>query len=428
MNNKSSFLPLKTFSSNTTYKILLISSILGFTINVLGVFCLTFIKDNILIFYNLDNLPNEQKLNLISSLFNYQFLGIVFGCIYWGYLSDRIGRLKVLIYSGIIMVVGNLMSTTIAPSFDIFNMYRFITGFGLAGEVLVMVFITESLSNEKRASALSYITGCSMFSPVIYIALFKVFPEVDWRIWLSSFSFLGLIVIILRLFLSESEIFLKNKNSPKSEKKQINVLNFFFNKDRLKRFILAFLVGMPILSTITTLITDSKIFAQAFDHIEDLDSKMTMLFFFAGYGIINFNNYKVVSYFKSYKKTFRLYLIFSIIFISIYISPLNSSEISFYILCFLIGLSGGYYGLVLNVSAMQFGTNIRGTAGSVFLNFLRGSIIIWSSLFGFLFHDSYFNLSIKTSLIITFTTLFILAIIGLYKMKELYGKNIDFNE
>ncbi len=426
MKNSNFFFPIKTFSAETTYKILLISSILGYTINVLGLFCLTFIKNDILNYYFMLCIKPNKEIEKISFIFDFQYIGILLGCIWWGFLSDRIGRVKVLIYSNIVMLVANFMST-LANSFEIFNFFRFITGFGIAGEAIVMIYLTEYLPEKKRLFATSIIIGIALFSPSVFIIFYNVFSNIDWRIWISFFSILGVIVTCLRLFLPESEYFLKSIQLQKLNKNKVHFLDFFLNKSRIKRFLIALSIGIPIFFTITVLITNSDVFSKDFSNLFTVDNKISLICYFLGFGLSNFFNYRWVLYFKSYKKVLRIYYIISIIFISLYLSPLNNSDISYYILSLGIGLGAGYFGIFLTVGGLQYGTNIRGIAGALFINFNRGIICFFNPLFVFLY-NGYFKISIKNSLIIILSILFFLAIMGRHYIKEYYGSIVDYEE
>ena len=47
---------------------------------------------------------------------------------------------------------------------------------------------------------------------------------------------------------------------------------------------------------------------------------------------------------------------------------------TYYFVCFLLGVSTGYWALFVSMAAEQFGTNIRSTTANTIPNFVRGSV------------------------------------------------------
>ena len=52
------------------------------------------------------------------------------------------------------------------------------------------------------------------------------------------------------------------------------------------------------------------------------------------------------------------------------------SVTGFNIVCFLLGIASGYWGLFVTIASEQFGTNLRATVTTTVPNFVRGSVII----------------------------------------------------
>lgn len=103
--------------------------------------------------------------------------------------------------------------------------------------------------------------------------------------------------------------------------------------------------------------------------------------------------------------------------------PLHSTAI-FYGLCVLLGFAAGYWALFVTIAAEQFGTNLRATVATSVPNFVRGSIIIMTPLF-ILFKDQ-FGILLGGGLVglLAMAT----AMLGLWKMEETFGKDLNFVE
>ncbi|MFM7682682.1 MAG: MFS transporter, partial [Bacteroidota bacterium] len=75
--------------------------------------------------------------------------------------------------------------------------------------------------------------------------------------------------------------------------------------------------------------------------------------------------------------------------------------------------------------AEQFGTNIRSTAANTIPNFVRGSVNLVVLFFTFLVS---INVSDGISALIVGLTFITLALVSIYKLKETFGKDLNFME
>ena len=111
-----------------------------------------------------------------------------------------------------------------------------------------------------------------------------------------------------------------------------------------------------------------------------------------------------------------------------FLLPIVSASL-FYLICFGLGLGGGYWAVFVTTATEQFGTNLRATVTTSVPNFVRGSVVLLTLLFQF-FKDLWAGhaqgllWSAAVVGVITFT----LAFLSLYKMQESFHKNLDYVE
>ena len=95
-----------------------------------------------------------------------------------------------------------------------------------------------------------------------------------------------------------------------------------------------------------------------------------------------------------------------------------------YVICACLGFGSGYWTLFITVAAELFGSNIRATVATTIPNFVRGTVIPMSLLFGFL---KIYSGVIYAALIVALLA-YILAIISLLSLEETFTKDINYNE
>src|SRR5688572_19950306 len=127
---------------------------------------------------------------------------------------------------------------------------RFIAGVGLAGELGAgITLVSEILPKEKRGIASSMIASFGILGAVTAFILSRYF---DWRTCYYIRGGLGLILLALRVSVSESGLF---KHVTTTSVVRGNFLMFFNNRDRFSRFIKCLLIGLPAWYIIGVLVT-----------------------------------------------------------------------------------------------------------------------------------------------------------------------------
>ncbi len=137
------------------------------------------------------------------------FVGMLVGAVFWGRLSDRIGRRAGFILTIAVDSVFGLASA-FAPGFASFVVLRVITGFGVGGTLPVDYgMFSEYLPVKNRGKRLVLLESFWALGTLAAAALaWLVVPRLGWR-WLFGFSALpGLILFAVRNGVPESPRFL----------------------------------------------------------------------------------------------------------------------------------------------------------------------------------------------------------------------------
>ncbi|MXV36052.1 MULTISPECIES: MFS transporter [unclassified Saccharibacter] len=128
----------------------------------------------------------SQDLHLLpvqtASLVTATLLGTVIGGVFFGALSDRLGRVRVLAWSILLFAVASGLSALAYGYWDLLC-YRVITGIGLGGEFGIgMALVAESWPAAYRTRASSYV-GLGWQLGVLAAALLTplLLPLVGWR-------------------------------------------------------------------------------------------------------------------------------------------------------------------------------------------------------------------------------------------------------
>ena len=96
----------------------------------------------------------------------------------------------------------------------------------------------------------------------------------------------------------------------------------------------------------------------------------------------------------------------------------------YYLLCFLLGCSVGYWAIFVTVAAEQFGTNLRATVTTTVPNFVRGSVVLISTAFTALRSNVGTIQSALTVGIVCVT----IGLFALKRLKESFGRDLNWIE
>ena len=357
-------------------------------------------------------------------LISMQMFGMLFGGILWGILGDKKGRISVLFGSILIYSIANIangMVTTV----DGYAFWRLIAGIGLAGELGAgITLVTESLPKEKRGYGTMIVASVGVSGAVAAYLVYQIFQ--DWRLCYYAGGVLGILLLFLRISISESGMF---KQIQQSEEKKGDFLSLFSNKKRFSKYVQCILIGIPLWFLVGVLITFSPEFAKALgvQQAETIAAGKAIAFCYTGLVFGDIASGLLSQWLKSRKKIMGLFLIFNLIMVFVYLNAYGISASTFYLLCFTMGFSVGYWVLFVTIAAEQFGTNIRATVTTTVPNFVRGSLPLIILFYSY-FRDTIFEGDILKSGMIVGSILSLISLLALWKMKETFHIDLDYTE
>jgi putative MFS transporter len=102
----------------------------------------------------------------------------------------------------------------------------------------------------------------------------------------------------------------------------------------------------------------------------------------------------------------------------------KSSLTAFHVMCFVLGITHGYWAVFVTMASEQFGTNLRATTTTTTPNFVRGAVVPLTQGFKALIPGQGAE---KAAIIVGAITL-VLALLALLPLGETFGKDLDYVE
>jgi MFS family permease len=362
-----------------------------------------------------DTLTNEGIYIL-----NAQMLGLLIGGLVWGVLGDKKGRLSVLFGSIFIYSIANIANGFV-ESTDTYAFWRFIAGFGLAGELGAgITLVAEIMPKEKRGYATTIVASIGVSGAVVAYFIAQYF---DWRTSFFIGGGLGLSLLLLRVGVTESGMFKKVHNS---SQKSGDFMMLLKSRKRLLKYLGCVVIGVPLWFVVGILITLSPEFGKVLQVDGEVNGGAAVACCYAGLVLGDIASGLLSQYLKSRKKVVYVYLFLSVIGISLFLSASQISLFSFYSICVFLGFSVGYWVIFMTIATEQFGTNIRATVTTTVPNVVRGAVVPLSLLFQF-FTGFFNNNLIHAGIAVGIISLG-LAFWALKYMEETFTKDLDYLE
>ncbi|MGD9650612.1 MAG: MFS transporter [Dongiaceae bacterium] len=375
--------------------------------------------------YNMVRVASLQDLGLSGDaltdagivILNCQAVGVILGACFWGILADRKGRKLALLFSIAFYSIGSLLSAAVF-NVESYALARFITGFGIAGELGGGVaLILEKLNAEKRGS------GAMIFISFGYIGVFLaalIVELVEWRYAYIIGGVVGLLLLLTRAMLKESWLY--------QEAAKTNVIRGGFklitsNPLHFKRYIGAIFLMSSAVFAPQILWTLSPEIGRGMNLPEPVKANIVLGIGFGCFILANILASWLSDKLRSRKKAVLILWILQILVFALYANWPVQSLTEFYILNGFMALTGGIWVITAAWIAEHFGTNIRGTVATTVPNFARGMAVPMNLAYKELkIVDPVFAISVIG------TVIFSLAIIGWSWLKETYGKDLNYVE
>ena len=148
--------------------------------------------------------------------------GAVLGALFFGHLTDRLGRKKLFnITLGVYLVA--TAATAFSWDFASFMLFRFLTGAGIGGEYAAINSAIQELIPARLRGRIDLAINGSFWVGAAAGALLSVWlldpevlpPDMGWRLAFGSGAILGLVILYLRRFLPESPRWLMLHGKPR---------------------------------------------------------------------------------------------------------------------------------------------------------------------------------------------------------------------
>lgn len=358
-----------------------------------------------------------QMLTEGEFLIRVQMAGLLVGGLLWGIMGDKRGRLSVLFGSILLYSLANI-ANGFATSVNQYALLRFVAGIGLAGELGAgITLVSESLPTKLRGYGTTLVATVGLLGAVLANYVAKIF---DWQVAYFIGGGLGLILLVARVSVFESGIFLKIKEQ---SVERGNFFQLFNQRERFVKFAGCILIGLPIWYVIGILITFSPEFAKAMniDGIVAGDAVMFSYIGLAGGDMLSGITSQII---RARKKTVFVFILLTLAFIVSFLYWPVQSASGFYVGCFLLGFGVGYWALFVTIAAEQFGTNLRSTVATTVPNFIRGTVIPLTIAFKYLRES--FGILDGALILGVFTIL--IAFWALRLIDETFGRDLNFVE
>lgn len=404
------------------FSLAVVVAALGYFVDIYDLLLFTIVREPSLKDLGVDLTNAKAVITASTTIINWQMVGLLIGGILWGVMGDKKGRLSVLFGSILLYSIANFI-TGYVSTIEHYAYARFFAGIGLAGELGAgITLVSELLPKAKRGIGTSLVAGIGLFGAVF--AYFTYEATKDWRLCYKIGGALGVALLILRIRVAESGMFNEVKNKGVSRG---NLLLFFNNAHRFRKYILAILIGLPTWYVIGVLVNLSNRFAEAFYGPNHVNSGRAIMYAYAAIAIGDITVGLVSQYFKSRKKALYLFYALTILSGILFFSSWNSNDERMYTICTVLGFSTGFWAIFVTMGAEQFGTNLRATAATTIPNMVRGALPLINMLFKDVFQDSW-KWSLVKSGVVTGIIVMSITLVSAFFTEETFHKDLNYVE
>jgi MFS family permease len=294
-----------------------------------------------------------------------------------------------------------------------------IAGIGLAGELGAGVtLVSEIMPKETRGYGTTLIATVGVLGAVLAALIGDLF---DWRTAYFIGGGMGLALLILRIGVYESGMF---EHTKKLQIRRGNFFSLFTSLPNALKYARVVLIGLPTWFVVGILITFSPEFGKAFGMSEVPAAGKAVMYCYIGLSIGDLTSGLLSQILQSRKRVMKIFLSLTTVFIILYFTMAGSSIGVFYLICGALGFGVGFWAMFVTIASEQFGTNIRATVTTTVPNFVRGAVVLLTSLFqygkGFI--------GIEWSAITVGVFSLVISFVALAKIDETFGKDLNFHE
>lgn len=315
-------------------------------------------------------IPQDELITKGAMLLNLQMGGMLLGGLMWGIMGDRRGRVSVLYGSIALYSVANLANAFV-QTFAQYAVCRFFAGLGLAGELgAAITLVAEAMTQKDRGYGVAVVAGIGILGAIFAAGVAELF---EWRVAYVVGGLMGLFLLIFRWKMHVSTMFQMVQSNKDIEKGRFSM--FFSDRERFRKYMCCILIGAPNWFCIGILAGFAPEITTNLGSLEPITVSMAIAWAYLGLSAGDLLSGFVSQWIRSRRRVVFLDLCAAIPVIAIYLTQREQTPVFYSIIFFCLGLSNGYWAVMMTIAAEQFGTNLRATAATTVPNFIRAMVI-----------------------------------------------------
>jgi len=290
----------------------------------------------------------------------------------WGAIGDKHGRRSALFGSILLYSIATFANAYVTD-INTYAFLRFIAGFGLAGELgAAITLVSEALPQKSRGLGSALIATIGFAGAVLssFVA-----QRMTWQHGYQLGGVLGIILLITRIGVNESALFLSTKKTTPT-KTWGSLSHLFLSRKRLPVFLFGLIAGIPIWYVAGILSYFAPEFAVEFRITGPITAGTTIMVGYMGAMVGDIACGLLSQYLQSRKKAVLIFIALgaSIVLSSNFFLH-DKTPTWFYATRMLMGFGNGFTAILIAWMAEVFGTNLRATVTIAISNLIRGSVI-----------------------------------------------------
>ena len=316
-------------------------------------------------------IPIGKELGLSSLALAYalgaSLLASAVGGVLFGFLSDRLGRKKVLQWTILTYSFGTFLSG-FAPNFFWLVLFRIMTGVGVGGEWSTgQTFICETFPPKVRGRYAAFMqTGVPVGAGLAALVGGLLMPVIGWRACFFVSALPAVLVIFIRKFLPESDLWSPPPSNP---------LLVLFTPEHRKVFLLAFVLAILDMSAYWFTYSWLPGYLQGERHLSIVKSAFWMLVTQGG-AFLGYASFGFAADRFGRRPSFSCYAVLmasGLVMITLLWDHIARNPALILVFMFLVGFGTGMFGAYGPLISESFPTSIRNTALGTAFNVARGA-------------------------------------------------------
>jgi predicted MFS family arabinose efflux permease len=360
----------------------------------------------------------SRTVEVGALLQNAQLIGLMLGGLVWGAIGDRRGRRAALYGSILLYSLANLANAMVT-SVPQYALWRFIAGFGLAGELGAgLTLVGEMVDRRERGTATTLVATLGTTGAMAAAIVGQLVP---WRWAFAIGGMLGLALLTLRLSVHDSPMFARAHGA---SARPGDIRRLVDTRERAARYLRTILIGVPIWFTVGVLVTFAPEFARHLGVTGEVVAGHTILVFYAGGSLGDLACGLLSQALRSRRRAVAAFYALSVPAIAVYLFGVARTPAAFYGVCAWLGFASGFWAVMVTMAVEQFGTDLRATVATSVPTFVRASAVPMTLAFLALRP----GLGIAPAAGLIGALVFLAASWALWRLPETYGRDLDFVE